>query len=162
MKTVLSILFVLLFVFPNRQESAPLYKGIYTWTGYGATSSNQQLNSGMTESYYVKIYENKLVITMQKYGSALPVDVTYPSKGRDQHGNRVYTDGGVYSYLVDQNYDLIQVSANPSYYGYNVIEYQYWYYAKGDQRQKYDQMHRQDGSSVQMQVELQQLTGEYY
>ena len=41
MKTINLILFVLLFVFPNRQEPKPLFEGIYTETGYGVTDKQQ-------------------------------------------------------------------------------------------------------------------------
>ncbi len=162
MKTFFSILLFLLFI-PNNQEPKPLYGGIFTETGYGVTDQNQSLNSGMTRSYYVKIYENKLVVTTQQYGSVSTIDIIYEFNGVDQNGYRIYTNGGLGSYYVDQQYDLRLVYANPSmYYGYNVMEYSFWEIVKGDQRQKYEQMHRRDGSSIQMQVELQQLTGEYY
>lgn len=163
MKTIYSILFLILFIYPNRQEPTPLYKGIYTETGYGVTDQNKPLNSGMTRSYYVKIYEDKLVVTTQQYGSVSTIDINYPFKEIDQNGIRIYTKGGAESYHVDDNYDIRLVYASPSMiYGYNVMEYSYWEIVKGDRCQEYEQEHRRDGSSVQMQVELQQLTGEYY
>ena len=125
MKTFFSILLFLLFI-PNNQEPKPLYGGIFTETGYGVTDQNQPLNSGMTRSYYVKIYENKLVVTTQQYGSVSTIDIIYEFNGVDQNGYRIYTNGGLGSYYVDQQYDLRLVYANPSmYYGYNVMEYSY-------------------------------------
>ena len=163
MKTIYSILLFLLFVFPNRQEPKPLFEGIYTETGYGVTDKNKPLNSGMTFSYYVKIYDDKLVLTTTQYGSVSTVDIFYQYQGNDDDGNRIYSNGGNESYLVDNSYDIMLVRAVPSIdYGTNVMEYWYWEIVKGDRRQEYEQEHRQDGSSVQMKVELQQLTGEYY
>lgn len=163
MKTIYSILFILLFVFPDRQEPQPLFEGIYTETGYGVTDKNKPLNSGMTRSYYVKIYENKLVVTTQQYGSVSTIDIPYQHQGKNQDGDRVYSSGASESYWVDQNYDIMRVSEMPSIdYGTNVMDYWYWEIVKGDQRQQYEEEHRRDGSSIQMKVELQQLTGEYY
>lgn len=163
MKTIYSILLLLLFVFPDRKEATPLYESIYTETGYGVTDKQQPLNSGTTFSYYVKIYEDKLVLTTAQYGSVSTVDISYQYHGNDADGNRIYTNGGSESYCVDNNYDMMLVRTVPSIdYGTNVMEYWYWEIVKGDRRQEYEQEHRRDGSSVQMKVELQQLTGEYY
>lgn len=157
MKTINLILFILLFIFPDRQVPKPLFEGIYTETGYGKNEQEQPLNSGVSNSYYVKIYEDKLVTTANKFGTAETIDITYQYKGNDKEGNRIYAYSEMDRYFVDEAYNIMRVLSSPSLmYGANVLVHTYWEVVKGEKYQYYNQQHKEDGSSPEVQYQRYQ------
>lgn len=162
MNTICNLLLVLLFIFPNQQKSEPLFQGIYTETGYGKDENNQPLNSGFSQSYYVKIYGNKLIVSTVEFGTGKNINLTYLYKGKDNEGYRIYTKDQMNTYYVDDTYDLTKVLSMPVYgYGNNVWRSTYWEVVKGEKYQYYNQKHKEDGSSYESQYQKYQMP-EYY
>lgn len=150
MNTIYSILLTLLIVFPWNKPSGDvvLAEGIYTNTGYGINDKEEVINGKMSTSFYAKIYETKLLKTMSVIGNPQPQTMEYKYIGSTEDGYRIYELNQYSSFLVDDNYDIIEVFAMPSTkYGTNVWDHTYWEVVKGDREAEYNQKHRNDGSS---------------
>ncbi len=127
-----------------------LYKGIFTETGYGHDENNNQLNSGISYSYYVRIYTNVLIITTVQYGTGQTIDLKYQYKGKNKKNKRIYDDNISTSYVVDNNYNLTKVLSSPSImYGNNVQIKSFWNLVKGEKYKAYNNRHNADGSSYE-------------
>ena len=61
MKFIISILSVLLFIMPEQHVDKVLHEGIYTNTGYGYDDQKQPVTGKSSTSFYIKIYENRLI-----------------------------------------------------------------------------------------------------
>lgn len=162
MKLFHFLLFVMLFVYPNQQKEEPLFKGIYTETGYGRNEQNEAINAGFAQSYYVEIYDQKLVVTTTEFGTGKSIELVYQYTGRDSAGNRVYVKDNMNAYYVDDSFDLEKVYSFPdARYGNKVWIIFYWQVVKGDHLKEYYQKHNQDGSSYESQHKKYQIP-EYY
>lgn len=129
-----------------------LYSSIYTETGYGYDENRNPLNSGISYSYYVKIYEKILVVTTVQFGTGQTIDLKYPYKGKSNPSTRIYGDNNymVTDYIVDDKYNIIKVLTSPSMmYGDNVKIRSFWNLVKGEKYQQYNRMHDEDGSSYE-------------
>lgn len=148
MKLFNFLLFVMLFVYPNQQKEEPLFKGIYTETGYGHSEQNEALNSGFVQSYYVEIYKNKLVVTTTEFGTGKTIELEYKFSKKDAEGNSIYVKDQMNAYRVDSSFDIEKVNSFPdSRYGNKVWNKSYWQVVKGDRATEYYQKHKDDGSS---------------
>lgn len=151
MKHLIFIFSLILFVFPSYKKATPVYEGIYTDTGYGKDENDQPISVQYSYSYYVKIYNDSLVVTTVEFGTGKIIDLKYLFSGKDDEGNKIYTKDRMNSYLMDENYDLMRVLSTPIYiYGNNVWRSTYWEIVKGEKYQYYNQMHREDGSANQI------------
>ena len=151
MQHIMFILGLMLFVFPSHKKATPVYEGIYTDTGYGKDENGEPISVRFSYSYYVKIYNDSLVVTTVEFGTGKIIDLTYLYKGKNNDGNKIYTQDRNNSYLMDDNYDLMRVLSMPVYiYGNNVWRNTYWEIVKGEKYQYYNQMHREDGSANQV------------
>ena len=151
MKLLQIIMMILLFIYPNQQkQNTPVYEGIYTETGYGKDENGQAVNAGVAQSYYVKIYNDKLIVNTYEFGTGKNIDIEYKYIGTDSEGCRLYASDQMNSYRVDANNDIERVFSMP-WYGGNVWRNTYMQVVKGERYQEYNQMHQQDGSSPESQ-----------
>ncbi len=162
MKFIISILSVLLFIMPEQHVDKVLHEGIYTNTGYGYDDQKQPVTGKSSTSFYIKIYENRLIKTMSVWGYAQPQDFEYKYVGKNEDGQRVFENNTMSSILVDNQYNIIEVFTYSSYkYGNNVKNHTYWRVVKGDHENEYNQKHKEDGSSYESQYQKYQMP-EYY
>ena len=147
MKTIIALA-ILLFVYPSQKKDEPLFKGIYTETGYGRDEQGMAINSGFAQSYYVEIYKSKLVVTTTEFGTGKSIELEYQFTGTDNEGNRVYRKDQMNAYRVDDAYDIEKAYSFPdARFGNKVWITYYWQVVKGDRFKIYNQQHKDDGSS---------------
>lgn len=139
MKTLFTLLFTLLFVYPwqepNQSQEQPLARSMYSYTGRFFSDNGTMSDQGMCSSFFANIYENRLVITQQPIGSPEFVDTTYPYVGRDENGYRVYRLNESNKFLVDSDYNLQHVISSTTYNGNVIIDTRYEV-EKGDHTQE--------------------------
>ena len=148
MKLLISLFSVLLFIMPEQKTDKVLSEGIYTNTGYGYNDQKEPVNGKTSTSFYVKIYANKLVKTMSVWGQSQPQDFEYKYIGTNEDGQRIYENNIMFSILVDDQYNIIEVfTYDSSKFGSNVKCHTYWRVVKGDHEAEYNQKHKADGSA---------------
>lgn len=137
----------------KKSQNKVLYEGKYTETGRYYINNTESQQYIVSTSFYVKIYSDKLFITAIPFGQAVATDTEYKYTG-DKGAYRIYSlPNGIYSYQVDENYDIMKVMVSASMlYGANVKDYYYYETVKGEHYQEYNKRHHTDVQSMYNQL----------
>jgi hypothetical protein len=119
----------------NQPTGTLMIDGLYTLTGKTYCNGKVQDSPACAQAMYIKVYSDKMVVTMAAYNSGRDFDQTYPLERVDNAGNRLYRTSNTDAFVVDSKGNIQRLTSFYTYNG-NLRTDTYWVLVPGDHREE--------------------------
>lgn len=120
----------------NQPAGTLMISGLYTITGKTYSNGKMQESPVCAQAMYIRVYSDKMVVTMSEYNTGRDIDLTYPLEMVDNSGNRLYRNSNTDAFVVDSRGNIQRLTSIYTYNG-NLRTDTYWELIAGDHREEY-------------------------